>query len=279
MAEERELDRAFEEGRRVGRLEQLFTELPRTPILLGARFSFRRTLFDSYVNYERDIVLNLRKIQRLRWLDGRERRRSPGIQTWPGEEALAAAEALIEAELHKVREALDAELAAGHGRRCVVEALRAVPEMPADTIEFASNVEFVAGDPRRGRGESESIVLAGADFGYGWSLENPFRRWETSLWRISWICEPMEFMYKDDDQVHSDEGEATLELYAEQQSSDPDTAGRVWLLGKLSTRAAVDRALDELFHHSMDERNSLAAAAISINRVVREEAGPSSGGL
>jgi hypothetical protein len=272
MAEQWELDRAFEEGRRVGRLEQLFTGLPRNSILPGAEFAFRRSLFASYVKYERDVVLNQRQLQQLRWLEGRERRRSPDRQPWPGEEALDAAEALVAAELRKVREALDAELAAGHGRRCVVEALRAAPEMPADAVEFASSEEFAAADARRGRGQAESLILAGADFGNRWSLENPFRRWQTRLWRISWICESHKFMYRDDDEVHSDEGEATTELYAEQHSNDPGTGGRVWLLGKLRTRAAVDRALDELFHHAMDERNSLAAAAISIGRVAREEA-------
>ncbi|MEZ5076464.1 MAG: hypothetical protein R2725_03365 [Solirubrobacterales bacterium] len=247
MADPSEIDRAFDEGRRVGRLERIFEGLPKTSILPGASFSFRRSLFDSFVAYERDVFVNLRAVQAQRWL---ERRRSPGPRESSDGE-LAKAETEIGTELRKVREAVDAELAAGHGRACIRDAMRASPQVPASVVGYRTAEEYVGGDPNRLSYLSDAhIVLAGADFGGRWSLEDVFRRWEATTWRISWIAE-------------------SSEVYAEEsRSRDRGGGGRVWLLGRLQTRESVDLALDEMIWCGADrERNSLVVAAREVARV------------
>ncbi len=104
-----------------------------------------------------------------------------------------------------------------------------------------------------------------------WSLENPFRRWECSRWRISWLCGARSGAWWEPEALHSGEGEATTEVYAAELDGTGAESGRVWLLGRIRTLAALDRALEELKRHAIDERNSLAAAADAVARVSREE--------
>jgi hypothetical protein len=284
MEEERK--RIFAAGMRAGRLEPQFVGWQREPMLPAVRFRFDGDLFEALFSYERDVLFALRRVQELRWIGRQEERRSPvGARSGFDDTALATRESGVERELHRIRAAVDSELEAGYGHRCQVEALRAEPEMPADAIEFASEEEFFAGDGRRGeRFESGGLRLVGADFGFRWSLENPFRRWETTTWRICWLCEKGVFLSGGslapaEDRAQSDEGEATNELYAREEvgTRGEPQGGRVWLLGKLSTTAAVFRALDdELRRYAMGERNSLIVAADAIARVRREEAPPES---
>jgi len=272
MADRSEFDRGFEEGLRLGRVEgHLFEDLPRTGALPGARFAFYRSLFDSYADYERQAIAQLRAIQHVRWS---ARRGDPDPSSRAEVEAvrLDELEAAASRELWRARVAVDAELEAGRGRACVVEAMRAQPQTPASVAEYAME-EFVAEDRRRGVFDWPArLDLGGADFGSAWSLEDPFRRWLTTGWRISWLCDHDKFM-GDDELVHGDGDEATAEVYAlEVWPRDVDRReARVWLLGKLHTRAAVDRALDDLQLHAMRERNSVVAAAEAVARISAEE--------
>jgi hypothetical protein len=66
---EHDLEEAFERGRQVGRVEGLaFGGVKRVfPWTLGAQFRFTQGWFQSYVNYERDVLEELRRVQRARW--------------------------------------------------------------------------------------------------------------------------------------------------------------------------------------------------------------------
>jgi hypothetical protein len=178
---------------------------------------------------------------------------------------LAEHEERIKAELSRARCAVDAELAEGRGHACAVEALRASPQRPASVVEFPDVATFIEQDPIRGLPASMEVQDAGgADFGKDWNLENLFRRWETTTWRISWLG---------NDEMPLRRGvEVNNEVYAVELGGwlgiEP---GRVWLLGKLRTLPAVEKALRELFHEGRQERNSLAAAAASVAAVMKEE--------
>ncbi len=103
-----------------------------------------------------------------------------------------------------------------------------------------------------------------------WRLEGPFRRWECSRWRIAWLCGVRSPGWWEPEALHDDAGEATTEVYAAELAAGGD-GERVWLLGKIRTRAALERALEELKRHAIDERNSLVAAADAVARVSQEE--------
>ncbi len=171
------LRREFERGRRIGHLEQTgFAGIPRSHLLPGARFRFRRSLFDSYLDYEREVLENLRELQRFRWLrrDSQAGAFDPPLD---GAEERGRLEAAIRSELWTAREAVDAELEEGRGLACAVEALRASPQTPATVLEYSAE-EFAREDSRRElRSDTDWVDLSGADFGHQWGLENPFRRW------------------------------------------------------------------------------------------------------
>jgi hypothetical protein len=65
----KELEAAFERGRAVGRVEGLAFKGVRSicPWTLGAQVRFSGGWFQSYVNYERDVLEELRRVQRGRW--------------------------------------------------------------------------------------------------------------------------------------------------------------------------------------------------------------------
>ncbi len=262
MADKRELAEEFERGRRFGRQEGAPFEggiAPFGPWLPGARWKFKISWFESYVEYEREVMANLRQLQRTRWLD-----RKHGQVTVP-EAELDRLEEAIKRELREVRQAVDSELAEGRGRHGVVEAMRASPERPGSAVEYGDLASFVRQDRRRAVGDwPRREDAGGADFGHRWQLENPFRRWQTTSWRISWLCQS----------GNGDEG--TNEIYALEfvkSRRGTRSTGRVWLLGKLSTLAAVEGALGDLQLYAMDERNSLIAAAAAVAAASRAEAG------
>lgn len=277
MTNKKEIEEAFERGRQIGRQEGLaFEGVPKQGSLVpGAEFRFRRSWFESYVQYERDVVINLRCIQHLRWLQHQDKRRGSAL-SGSGRPDLSQLEKAVREELGRVRGAVDIEREEGRGRACVVAAIRALPQLPASVREYGSREEFVAEDERRAVFDWPTRRdLGGADFGSRWSVEDPFRRWITSSWRISWLCEDGKFM-GGGDLIHDDDGEATTEVYAVElpgRSSPKATESRVWLLGKLRTYAAVDRALFDLQVNAMHERNSLIAAAQAVAEVSREAAG------
>lgn len=262
MSDQNSFREGFEEGRRVGQRDEFGPRgIPSSSLLPGAQYEFRRSYFDSFVQYERDVLANLRHLQMVRW--GRER-----------EPELGRLEQEVRTELRRAREAVDAELEADRGRSATVAALRATPQVPSSVREYRDPREFLLEDPRRGHEtESGSVELGGADFGFWWGLEHPFKRWLTTGWRISWLCETEKFMFGGDGNSHSDKGDATTELYAVESLKGATAVPppRVWLLGKLRTRAAVDRALGDFDLEAMRERNSLVAAAEAVARVAREE--------
>lgn len=261
MADPSEIEEAFERGRQVGRREAFGPRgLPRKGPLPGAEFRFRRSYFESFVQYERDVVANLRHLQMLRW--GRQAETA----------GLIGFEEEAKRELQLAQEAVDAELEEGRGRPTVAAALRATPEVPPGVREYRDAKEFVEEDERRGDVmASGEVQLGGADYGFRWGLEQPFKRWLVTTWRVSWLCEVEKFMGMSDE-IHSDEGNATTEVYAVEQLRRPrPEPPRVWLLGKLKTPAAVREALEDLTLEAMDERNSLVAAAVAVSRVESKE--------
>ncbi len=277
MPDDAELEEAFEAGRRVGQREGLgLVELPAVDKWLpGARLEFRRSWFDSFADYERHVMLNLRILERMRWhlRHNREKARAALSPHLKDDLALASLESEIRERLWRARDAVDAEIEEGRGKPAVVAALRALPQRPASAIEYESLAAFVSQDPRRGASEAaEPKVRAGRAVGYNWRLEHPFRRWETSRWRISWLCDVRRLFVADERWKPREDVDVTNELIARETLEDDTGAkrdGRVWLLGALQSHAAVDEALNELHWHAINERNSLVAAAEAVARVSR----------
>jgi hypothetical protein len=253
MADDREIEEAFERGRLVGQREGLaFTEVPPVaPWSHGAKFRFKTSWFESFVAYERDVLDDLRRVQHGRWVE----------RGTDYEADLEQLQEKLEVELSAVRSAVDRELEEGRGRPCVVEAMRVPPQRPLSVCEFESLDAFVDQDRRRAVFDwPRRRDAAGADYGYRWRLENPFKRWETTQWRVSWLCE-------DDD--------STKEVYAVEffpaEIGGARLFGRVWLLGKLQDWQAAKRALGDLQRHAQNERNSLIVAAKAIGAAGQEE--------
>lgn len=277
-ASQREIDEAFERGRKMGRMEAVvFAGVRRQAFVPAAEFRFRRSWFESYVQFERDVTHSLRCVQRERWQRARDARRGmTGFR--PTDSELAEIEAEVKTELARVREAVDGELEEGRGLRMLVAAMRALPQVPESVFEYASAEEFLAEDARRGALGLPGPQLGGADFGSGWGLEDPFMRWRVSRWRVSWLCEDCRFVFGRDDSEHSDEGEATTEVYAQEFVAGPGrerTPGRVWLLGKLRTSREAGRVLRDL-RKAMIERNSLIVVAEAVAAAERERSHSSS---
>ncbi len=283
MADDREIEAAFERGRRVGQLEGIPFEGVKSigSWLPGARFTFFSSWFESFANYERRVIENLRELQRMRWLlqQGAVDAKTRALLGGHSSETLEQLEREVQDELMKVRWAVDGTLEEGCGRACVAAVLRASPQRPVSVTEYDDAAAFIAEDPRRGIRNPEYVaVKPGMSFGNDWRLENPFRRWEMSSWRIAWLCDPNRPVWEtweDEEWFVADEEDVTNEVYAIEtpDKSDPFAEdGRVWLLGTVRKSAAIDRALDELKLNAMRDRNSLVAAADAIATSQAEEA-------
>jgi len=186
-----------------------------------------------------------------------------GAATQEAREArLRQLEQTIEDEIHAAVRAVDAELEEGRGRRCVIDAMRAQPQRPPGVRELRDLGAFIDGDRRRGVIDwPERHDAGGADFGFYWRLEDPLRRWETTEWRVSWLCigeDPTHELY-------------ALEFLPEAGRRDQRT-GRVWLLGKLSDWNAVEAAIGDLERYAQRERNSLIAVATAVRNASRDQA-------
>jgi len=284
MADDAELQAEFQRGRRVGQREGLaFQGVPSIDNWLpGARFDFRDSWFDSFVNYERWVMLNLRLVQRMRWHLHHNRDDAKAVlsRRLQNDQRLGELELKIKDELWEARAAVDAELEEGRGNAAIVSALRALPQRPASVVEFPDVTAFVAEDPRRGiPGAAKASVQAGATFGFDWKLENPLRRWEVSIWRIDWLCDANRMLYSDDDWQEWNpaiDSDYTDELCAcmvitDARGYELDT--RVWLLGVLHRRAGAERALEDLRRHEVRDRNSLIAAAAAVAGESQREQG------
>jgi hypothetical protein len=166
----------------------------------------------------------------------------------------------LEAELRTARRVVDAELDAGRGHVCTVEAMRTPPTRPVGVHEYPSVRAFVDEDRRRGLvGEPGPLDAGGEDYGCNWRLENPIRRWETTRWRLSWLSVSA-----------AADGEPTYEVYAvELDEMDYTKRGRVWLMGAIPNRRKIDEILPEFEMHAQHERNSLVAVAAKVNDAVK----------
>jgi hypothetical protein len=165
----------------------------------------------------------------------------------------------IEQELRAARLAVDAELDTGRGQACTVEAMRGPPLRPAGVREFRSVRAFVAQDDRRARTQAGPLDLGGEDYGARWRLENPVRRWDTTRWRVSWLCVEEETRRED----------PTYEVYAVELLDEPagTSDGRVWLMGTIQERKVIATILPELERHASGESNSLVVVAARISEV------------
>ncbi len=247
----------FEEGRRFERLQGLF--FPGVPGCRpwtdGVAFEPADTLFESQVAYERDLRTERRRLQRGLWLlrkDGESPERL---------EPLEEADRAIAGELAKAKGMVDEDLRDARRPPYAVAAMRCLPQRPAHVVELESLGAFVASDERRKLPDGPQREDAGgADFGADWQRENPFRRWETTSWRLSWLCtgeEPTLEVY-------------ALELFRSGLRSGRRT-GRVWLLGSLPGWWAANETLAVLQLDAQRERNSLVLAAEAVRAAARDE--------
>ncbi len=272
ITDQKEIE-AFERGRIVGQREGFALQgvPPTGDWLPGVEFTFHVSWFESFISYERFLTEFLREIQHARWTESREG--VEGLVALLGKKIpkaddhgamLAEHEQRTRYERDETRLAVDAELGEGRGRACIAEAIRASPQVPASVVEFPDVATFIEGDPRRSSPGSQD-AKEGAGIGLGganWRLEDVFKRWETTWWEIAW--------HTDDRPGWPAGEEATHEVFATESLG----SGRIWLFGKLHTREAVDRALDDLRTYAMDERNSVAAAATAVAAVMGEEDAP-----
>ena len=163
---------------------------------------------------------------------------------------------------HLVRRAVDAELEYGRGYACTAEAIRSPPLRPLGVREFASVGEFVDSDRRRMLIAADGQVGAGGeDYGHRWWLEHPLHRWRTTHWRVSWLS------------ITDIAGEPpTYEVYAiEFPEKRSNGSGRVWLMGEIQSRKAINAILPELQEHAEGERNSLVVVTRQIHDAASAE--------
>lgn len=231
---------------------------PIPPLTRGVRFSFQRSWADSYINYERALTDELRRLQaqvHAEWCArGSARSTRPSLRSlWAARhrqdwtpESLAE---LVAQELHEARRAVDGELEQGHGNANVAHGIRWAPIRPYGVRAFDTVAACVADRPERAwaRGAND---LGGWDFGLAWHMENPLARWQTTAWRISWL------------------ESSTSELYAIEAGS-AGSQRRVWILGALSDEDRVRELLYGLMP-AMHERNSLVVAARAVRDVCEE---------
>jgi hypothetical protein len=172
---------------------------------------------------------------------------------------MARVQRVIEAELATAQQAVDAELDTGRGHKCTVEAMRAAPVRPAAVREYPDIRAFLDEDPRRALISGPGLPDAGGeDRGWEWHLENPLRRWETTRWRLSWLC------------METGGYIPTHEIYAvEIIQTDPPAMARVWLMGIVRDRHRVIDILSELEQYAQRERNSLVLVASRISEVIK----------
>jgi hypothetical protein len=275
-------ERGLRRGIRIGRFEGV-TFQPFAGIgtwLPEARFVFFRTWFLSLVTYQRRLLANLREVQRVRWMLEHEPNQIPPDARHAAA-TLPRLEEQYESAVWEARSAAEEFLDEGCGRECVVAAMRATPQRPDSVIEYDDLAQFVEEDERRGKIYPTHVAIRpDAVFGIDWRLENPFRRWEMTTWTIGWLCGPFKEMREAlEDEPYAEEEEraanATHEVYAI-ESLDPSNPwaedGRVWLLGTVRRRAAVEEALREMSLQAMRDRNSLVAAADAVAAAQHHEA-------
>lgn len=237
-----------------------FDDIPPVPgLTIGTEFKFDRSWFHSYLSYERGAREELRRLQRAGWLverDLRQRQRpSKAVDLRRRRARIKSTERFVRDQIWAAQKAVDTELEEGRGLRSVVEAMRAEPIAPSSVMSYADALSWIESDLRRALPDWPARRGAGgADYGYHWGLENPTRPWQTSRWRISWLCLD----------------EPTYEVYAIELPDRPggalEGARRLWVLGVLRDRSAVEAALLDLIRNAMRERNSLVTAALAIDR-------------
>jgi hypothetical protein len=250
---------AFERGRRFERRQRpLFQGVPpATPWSRGVEFKSNGSWFESCVAYERELREDRRRVQRGLWLARKDMARSSRDER----QVLEETETAIEGELVRAVRGVNEVLREGRGEPHAIAGMRATPQRPDHVIELPDLTAFVGADERRALPDwPQRRDAGGADFGFDWLLENPFRRWETTRWRASWLCE----------------GERpTHEAYAleclESRGEQARRHGRVWLLGTLSDWDAAEKSLGVLQRHARDGRNSLVVAAKAVRAAARGE--------
>ena len=247
----------FEEGRRFERLQGLFfAGVPECrPWTYGVAFKAADTLFESQVAYERDLRAERQRVQRGLWLLRKDGEGPEGL------EPLEEADRAIAGELAKAKGTVDEDLHDGRRPPYAVAAMRCLPQRPAHVVELESLDAFVASDERRKLPDwPQRKDAGGADFGAEWQRENPFRRWETTSWRLSWLGAGEE---------------PTLEVYALELLRPGlrggRRTGRVWLLGSLPDWRAANETLGVLQLNARRERNSLVLAAEAVRVAARGE--------
>jgi hypothetical protein len=297
----------FDEGVKVGRTEGMgFTAIPAlVGVTRGASFAYERSWFHAYVAYERDLLDDLRRVQRERWIlagDGEAvherleeaqrvlkavearlatvsiverwwlRRTQPSIDVW--REAL---EARLE---HDARDARLAQL-----QRRIEDELwpvrEAVDEQRAEGHGRASIVAALRAVPSRPPHVREYPTRA------AFAAEEPRRALDPRAadpelggmtfgwdWRLEnplrrWDTTRWEVGWL------SIGSEATWEIYAAErlpgEGDEGPRAGRVWLIGTLRRRDMVREVLEEYQRHAIRERNSLAALAEAVRYAQERE--------
>lgn len=298
----------LEQGRKEAKYDPLLEDLPAfEPWTSGAHFEPMRSWFDSFLSYERAVTENLRTAEEARWTLERTRAKLARKTEAPVKDFTPSAwsrftvirrlrssrlsrialgrvlapdprseledcdreialvdrvQRFISNQLYLVRRAVDAELEYGRGYACTVEAIRSPPSRPLGVHEFVSVGEFVDGDRRRMLMTADGQVGAGGeDYGYRWRLEHPLHRWRTTRWRVSWLS------------ITDMAGEPpTYEVYAiEFPGERSSESGRVWLMGEIQSRKAINAILPELEEHAQGERNSLVVVARQIHDAASAE--------
>ncbi len=287
MADAEELkeaeERGFRRGRRIGRLEDAaFEPLPAVGAWLPeSRLVFFRSWFFSFVTLQRRLITNLREIQRVRWLLAHEPDQVPSSAR-PFVEKLGLLERDHEAAFWEARFVTGELLDEGAGRACVVAALAATPQRPATTTEYDDLARYVKEDERRGTIYPTHVAIRpDAVFGMsgGWRTRSAAGRRRAG--RSAGSAVPSRTPAKGsrttppfEAEVKEEDAAATHEVYAI-ESLDPSNPwaedGRVWLLGKVRRRAAIEEALREMSLQAMRDRNSLVAAADAVAVAQRKE--------
>lgn len=297
----------FDEGVKVGRTEGMgFTAIPAlVGVTRGASFAFESSWFHSYVAYERDLLDDLRRVQRERWIvagDGEavQARLEEAQRDVEAVEARLATASIVERwwlrrtqptidgwreafEARLEHDARDARLAKLQ-RRIEDELWRvrkAVDEQRAEGHGRASTVAALRAVPSRPphvREYTNRAVFVAEDSRRALDpraadpeLGGMTFGWD---WRLENPLRRWDTMRWEVGWLSIGPG-ATWEVYAAERLPDDGDegprSGHVWLLGTLRRRQVVREALEECQQHAMRERNSLAALAEAVRHAQERE--------
>lgn len=309
MSEQHDETPEFERGRAVGRRESVFPGVPSVPGWThGTKLQFRRSWFDTFCDYERALVEDLRRVQQRRQVVQRELAAARNRC----DDASASRGRLHSQTPHRLVARLEKRYAIRRGARTIALLMAEVTaheRRAAGGAALQHNVErelrvvreAVDAELHEGRGRARLVAALRADpvrpLGVreyasvdDFVAEDPRRA--LADWPARRDAGGADYGYKWGLENPIQRWEVTRwriswlgiergidEVYAIELPRwlpDESGSGRVWLLGVIRSADVLHSALGALELDGQGERNSLVAAADAVMKAAEEERGADS---